>query len=322
MKKKLFILSILVLSVVLASCGKGRETNTTEKNRDNISSETRKESVSYLNTNYTVTFPTSKIITASLESMEDAVALGVEPLGAITVSGQIPSYLKKQLGDKVVNVGDKFGPNIESITALSPDVILGSTKFDENVTNNLNKIAPTINVSHKSSDWAENLKLLGTLTGKSDTANKLISEYKSNLETFKTEHSTISNTKILMLRIREGELSIYGADYYYNPMLYKDLGFGIPTKVSDVDGQTTISPEQLAKIEADIIIVQFMDSENEGFTSALDDLKKDTVWKSVPAVAKKHVFYNVVDGGYQGGTYLSKKTLLSALNDQLIIQGD
>ncbi|MTD41485.1 ABC transporter substrate-binding protein [Erwinia sp. CPCC 100877] len=322
MKKKIIWVSAIALSLVLVGCGKNTGTKTTEQSSTNASSVAKEDTITYLGTDYTVKFPTSKIITASLESMEDAAALSVKPLGAITVAGEIPSYLKNQLGDKVVNVGDKFGPNVESVTALNPDVILGSTKFDDKVTSNLNKIAPTINVSHKSADWEDNLKLLGTLSGKSDKAAKLITEYQNNLKAFKADHSDVSDKKILLLRIREGELCIYGSDYYYNPMLYKDLGFAAPKEVGEVNGQTTISPEQLAKIDTDIILVQFMDSENEGFTSALDDLKKDAVWKSVPAVANNQVFYNIVDGGYQGGTYLSKEVMLQAMNDQVMKQGD
>lgn len=317
MKKKIISVSVLFVLLALTGCGKIKESNITKE-----SSINQKVKISYLNTESVVTYPTSKIITASLEAMEDSAALDVKPSGAITVGGEIPSYLKKQMGDKVVNVGDKFGPNVESVTALSPDVILGSTKFDDEVTENLNKIAPTINVSHKSDDWEANLKLLGTLAGKSDEADKLIADYKNDLKNFKADHSDVPNKKILMLRIREGELCIYGADYYYNPMLYKDLGFIAPKEVAGVDGQTTISPEQLANIDVDIIIVQFMDSENEGFLSSLDELKKNAIWKSVPAVANKQVFYNVVDGGYQGGTYLSKKVMLQAMNEQVVKQGD
>jgi iron complex transport system substrate-binding protein len=322
LKKKMIRVSAIALSLVLVGCGKNNGTTATGESSTKVSTTAKEETINYLDTDYTVKFPTSKIITASLEAMEDAAALDVKPLGAITVGGEIPSYLKKQMGDKVANVGDKFSPNVESVTALSPDVILGSTKFDDDVTNNLNKIAPTINVSHKSNDWEANLKLMGTLAGKADEADRLITDYKNDLKSFKADHSDVSDKKILLLRIREGELCIYGTDYYYNPMLYKDLGFAVPKEVTDVDGQTTISPEQLAKIDADIIIVQFMDSENEGFTSALDDLKKDAIWKSVPAVANKQVFYNIVDGGYQGGTYLSKEVMLKAMNKQVLKQGD
>lgn len=318
MKKKLFVVSALALSFFIAGCSQNDSSSDTDTSTTESSAVAKEGTVQYLGTDYTVKYPTSKIVTASFEAMEDAAALDVQPIGAVTISGEIPSYLKDKLGDKVTNVGDKFGPDVESVTALSPDVILGSTKFDDDVTNNLNKIAPTINVSHKSADWADNLKLLGTLSGKSDEAEKLISDYNDDLAAFKKANSDISDKKILMIRIREGELCIYGPDFYYNPMLYTDLGFAVPTEVANITSQTTISTEQVAKVDADIILVQFMDSENEGFTTALDDLKSNSIWKSVPAVANNQVYYNIVDGGYQGGTYLSKEVMLKAIKDEVI----
>lgn len=315
MKKKLFIFSILLLSVFLSGCSQTK--NTDNKSKNTSQTKTTSNIINYLNKNYTVKAPTSKIVTASFESMEDAVALNFHPIGAVTISEEMPGYLKNKLGKGVANIGDKFGPNVESVAALKPDIILGSTKFDEKVTSNLTKIAPTINVSHKSDDWEKNLMLMGTLTGKLEKAKNLISNYEKDLKDFKKNNPEITNKKIMIIRIREGELCIYGEDFYYNPMLYKDLGFSMPKELEAVKGQTTISKEQLSKINSDIILVQFMASENKSFPNALKDLKNDTLWKNIPAVAKDNVFYNVVDGGYQGGTYLSKEVMLKALNQKV-----
>lgn len=315
MKKFLYIISIILLSVFLSGCS--RTKNDDNKNKYTSQSQTSSDTINYLNKTYNVKSPTSKIITASFESMEDAVALNFHPIGAVTISGDMPGYLKNKLGKNVANIGDKFGPNVESVASLKPDVILGSTKFDDSVTSNLTKIAPTINVSHKSDDWDKNLILMGTLTGEVDKAKKLVSNYENDLITFKKNNPEITNKKIMIIRIREGELCIYGEDFYYNPMLYKDLGFSMPKEIQTVKGQTTISKEQLSKIDNDIILVQFITSENKGFPNALTDLKNDTLWKNIPAVAKNNVFYNVVDGGYQGGTYLSKDVMLKALNEKV-----
>ncbi|WEV60405.1 iron-siderophore ABC transporter substrate-binding protein [Streptococcaceae bacterium ESL0729] len=318
--KKLFTLSALGLTILLAGCSQNKATSSSEESATSAQSQiqAKEGTITYLGQDYTLKFPTTKIVTASFESMEDAAALSVEPLGGVTVGGEMPDYLKGKLGDKMVNIGDKFGPNVEAVAALQPDLILGSTKFDKDVTNNLSKIAPTINVSHKSDDWTNNLSLMGTVSGKDELAKKLITDYQNDLESFKKDKSDLADKKILIVRIREGELCIYGPDFYYNPMLYKDLGFQIPSEVSAIKGQTTISKEQLAKIDTDIILVQFMPSENKSFPNALNDLKEDAIWNSIPAVSSKQVFYNIVDGGYQGGTYLSKEVMLKALNENKI----
>ncbi|MFV0561304.1 MAG: ABC transporter substrate-binding protein, partial [Enterococcus sp.] len=168
MKKLVIAGGLLGVSLAIAGCGTSSATSTADTKTTTTTSETaKKQTLTYLDKKYEVTYPTNKIVTASLESMEDAVALGVDPIGAVAVATDFPSYLIDDLGSDVQYVGNKLGTYVEAVTALAPDVILGSTKFDESVTANLNKIAPTINVSHQSTDWAENLELMGELSGKS-----------------------------------------------------------------------------------------------------------------------------------------------------------
>lgn len=318
MKKLVIAGGLLGVSLAIAGCGTSSATSTADTKTTTTTSETaKKQSLTYLDKKYEVTYPTNKIVTASLESMEDAVALGVEPIGAVAVSTDFPSYLKDDLGSDVQNVGNKMGPDVEAVTALAPDVILGSTKFDESVTANLNKIAPTINVSHQSTDWAENLELMGELSGKSEEAEEKVDAYNSDLKAFKKEHAAIKDQKAVMVRVRNGELCVYGEKLYYNPTIYGDLGYQIPDELKDVSAQTTISVEQFADWDVDVVFVQFDEEENAGNLDYLDKLKENTIWQSIPAVANNDVYYNVVDGGYQGGTYLSKEALLEGLNENL-----
>ncbi|GAA3253228.1 hypothetical protein LMG8520_0397 [Lactococcus lactis subsp. lactis] len=88
MKKKLFIVSILLLSVFLSGCSQAK--NTDNKFKNTSQTKATSNSINYLNKNYTVKAPTSKIVTASFESMEDAVALNFHPIGAVTISGEMP----------------------------------------------------------------------------------------------------------------------------------------------------------------------------------------------------------------------------------------
>lgn len=321
MKKKSFLYSVVLTSLFLTACGNTNNTSSSDSSSTTESSTTevaKKSSITYLDKEYEVNYPTKRIVTASLETMEDAAALKVHPLGAVTVGGAIPSYIVSDLGTDVQNVGDKFGPNVELVTTLQPEVILGSTKFDDDVTANLNKIAPTINVSHVSENWKENLQLLGALTGKEDKAEELIADYEKELAKTKENNDNLDDLSIVILRVRDGELCLYGENVYYNPMLYSDLGFKQPDEIAKVQGQETISVEQFAKINPDIVFVQFAAEENQGHENFIDDLQADPIWKSMTAAKEDKVFFDIVDGGYQGGTYLSKKVMLEALNKQVL----
>lgn len=317
--KKTFLYSLVLTSLLLTGCTSPKEkevkSTSSESSVETVATE---EKITYLDQEYAVRIPTTNIITASVETMEDAAALNIQPLGAVTVGGEIPSYIAPSLGKDVANVGDKFGPNVELVTTLTPDVILGSTKFDDDVTKNLEKIAPTINVSHVSENWKDNLKLLGTLSGKEEEADKLIADYETSLKETKEAQPNIGDLKVVILRVRGGELCLYGENVYYNPMLYTDLGFKKPAEIDKVKGQETISVEQFSKINPDIVFVQFAKEENNGHENFIDNLKNDPIWQSMAAAKNDKVYYDIVDGGYQGGTYLSKKVMLDALNKDVL----
>lgn len=317
--KKTFLYSFVLASLLLTGCTSPKEkevkSTSSESSVETVATE---EKITYLGQEYAVKIPTTNIITASVETMEDAAALNIQPLGAVTVGGEIPSYIAPSLGKDVANVGDKFGPNVELVTTLTPDVILGSTKFDDDVTKNLEKIAPTINVSHVSENWKDNLKLLGTLSGKEEDADKLIADYETSLKETKEAQPNIGDLKVVILRVRGGELCLYGENVYYNPMLYTDLGFKKPAEIDKVKGQETISVEQFSKINPDIVFVQFAKEENNGHENFIDNLKNDPIWQSMAAAKNDKVYYDIVDGGYQGGTYLSKKVMLDALNKDVL----
>jgi iron complex transport system substrate-binding protein len=317
--KKTFLYSLVLASLLLTGCTSPKEKEVkSASSESSVEAVATEEKITYLDQEYAVKIPTTNIITASVETMEDAAALNIQPLGAVTVGGEIPSYIAPSLGKDVANVGDKFGPNVELVTTLTPDVILGSTKFDDDVTKNLEKIAPTINVSHVSENWKDNLKLLGTLSGKEEEADKLISDYETSLKETKEAQPNIGDLKVVILRVRGGELCLYGENVYYNPMLYTDLGFKKPAEIDKVKGQETISVEQFSKINPDIVFVQFAKEENNGHENFIDNLKNDPIWQSMAAAKNDKVYYDIVDGGYQGGAYLSKKVMLDALNKDVL----
>lgn len=113
--------------------------------------------------------------------MEDAAVLGIKPVGAITVGGKLPGNVAKDL-EGAKSVGEKMEPNFETLLQLKPDVITSSTKFPAEAAEKFTKVAPTIPISHVSTDWEENLKLMGELSGKKTKQKKLLRIIKQTLK--------------------------------------------------------------------------------------------------------------------------------------------
>ncbi|MEY8351348.1 iron-hydroxamate ABC transporter substrate-binding protein [Bacillus cereus] len=313
MNKKLFTLGMVtVLSVGLAACN-GADKSSGEEKQQTKAIETKKDEkqkITYLGKEYTVPAKVKNIVTASLESMEDAAVLGIKPVGAITVGGKLPDYLAKDL-EGAKSVGEKMQPDFETLLQLKPDVITSSSKFPPETAEKFAKVAPTFPVSHISTNWEENLKLMGELSGKKDKAEKIIKDYKTDAEKAKEKiGDKLKDKKVLVVRLRAGSLYLYPEGVYFNPVIYKDLGLTVPEEIKAVKAQEAISLEKLAESNPDYIFLQFEASENKDKPKALEELESNPIWQSMNAVKDKNVFVNSVDPMAQGGTAWSKTAFL------------
>ncbi|ATF10858.1 iron-uptake system-binding protein [Brevibacillus brevis X23] len=331
MKKIYLGLSIAALTLALTACGGGKEaannttaptaapatTATAEKPADDANkAETR--TIKYLDKEYTVPSKTERIaIVGSMESMEDSLVLNVKPVGAISVGGKFPEMFAPVTGE-ATSIGEKIQPNLETILSLKPDVILGSSKFPPEMAEKLNKIAPTFPVSHISTNWEANLQLLGELTGKQAEAEKALNEYKSGIEAAKAKlGDSVKDKKVLVIRLRQGNINIYPEKVFFNPALYADLGLTAPEEVKAAKAQEIISMEKFSQINPDYLFIQFSPDENKDKPNVLEDLQNNPIWKSVNAVKNGKVYVNVVDPLAQGGTAWSKTQFLKAAVEKL-----
>lgn len=257
------------------------------------------------------------VVTGSLEAMEDALLLDVRPVGAMTVGGKFPAMFAPITGS-AVSIGEKAQPNFEAILKLKPDVIFGTTKFNPDVLQKLEKIAPTIPVSHIATNWEANLRVLAEVTGKQDRVDAVLSQYRQTLANTRAKlGDRYKEKKVVVVRIRNGDIMIYRDDIYLNPTLYGELGLPVPLEIKTAQSQQSISLEKFSEINPDVLFVQFAEEENPKHPKALDDLKNNPIWNSIRAVRDGRVYVNVVDPMAQGGTAWSKIQFLKAVADKL-----
>lgn len=305
--------TIAILSLVLVACSSTGNTATKEE-----SNKDETQTINYLDETYEVPSKVDKIATASQESMEDAAILDVKPAAAITIGGEIPDYLDMDL-EGIEPIGEKKEPNYETLLKVKPDVIMWTTKSPADVTEQLEKVAPTFPYSHFSSDWDDNLRLMAELTDKEKEAEEIIDQYNNDVGELKDKLASKmqDDEQVIMVRIREGNVFLYSEDVYFNPVLYDELGLTIPDEVKAVEGQEMITLEKLAEMDPDYLFVQFSENENADDPQALEKLENDPIWQSLQASKDDHVFVNAVDNLAQGGTAWSKISFLEAVKDTL-----
>ena len=320
MKKKLLVLTLSALMAVgIVGCGSKNNAEDKAANAPKQEQQENKEKkVSYLGKEYTVPSKDPRIvITGTLESMEDALILGVKPVGAMTSGGKFPEIFK-DITSEAKPIGEKTQPNIETILSLKPDIILGSTKFPAEALEKLNKVKDTVPVSHISTDWEANLMLMGEISGKEDKAKEIIQKYKEDAKKGKEQlGDKMKDKKVVAIRIRAGNIAIYPAGVFFNPVLYDELGLEVPETIKAAKAQEMLSLEKFSELNPDYIFVQFSEDENKDNPKALEELNKNPIWSSINAVKNGKVFVNTVDPIAQGGTAWSKSNFLKAAVSEL-----
>ncbi len=332
MKMKLRLLFLTLIAVfALAACNSEKVDDTSKESEQNASqnetatngkvteeaTEPETREITYLGESYIIPTHVERIVIAgSMESMEDALALGVEPVGAITVAGEFPEVYKSVMGN-AESIGEKQEPNFEKILQLKPDVIVGTTKFPDEVKAKLEQIAPTIFVSHISSDWEDNLKLMGELGGTVSEADNLINEYKQNIDNAKsTIGEDFKGKTVLAMRVRGGKMFVYNEEFFFSPLLYQDLGLDVPDVIKQAKAQEEISVEQLAQVNPDYIYLQVQQTGNQENEKAFEELKKNPIVQNIKAFKEDQVYVNLVDSLLEGGPLFSRNEFVKALQAQ------
>ncbi|MVO98398.1 ABC transporter substrate-binding protein [Paenibacillus lutrae] len=319
MRKTSVAAGVIAIALISTACGATKEaapaarTEAAKQPASTAATSSETRVMTYLGKEYTVPVKAERIVMAgSMESMEDALVLGIKPVGANTVGGKFLEMFAS-ITDKAEPIGEKTQPNLEAILKLKPDIILGSSKFPAEMMEKLGKVKTTLPISHISTDWEANLNALAELTGTQSKAKEAIEKYKKEATAAKEKLSTsLKDKKVLAIRVRTGNITIYPASVFFNPSLYTDLGLQVPEEVKQAKAQQTLSMEKLSEINPDYLFVQFAEDENKEQPKALEDLEKNPIWQSMNAVKNKKVFVNIVDPLTQGGTSYSKITFLEA----------
>jgi iron complex transport system substrate-binding protein len=113
--------------------------------------------------------------TLTTETLDDALALGVRPVGARLPGGRVPDYLRSAARE--IDVLPRA--DLAAIQAAEPDVIIGSKEAHGHMYGALQRIAPT--VMGEGTDWKLNLRLYGEALGRTNDSEALLTDWDNRV---------------------------------------------------------------------------------------------------------------------------------------------
>jgi ABC-type Fe3+-hydroxamate transport system substrate-binding protein len=120
-------------------------------------------------------------LTLTQDTLDDTLALKVQPARAALPGARLPAYLRGA-GRGVSTMRPVTAADLAAVEAVHPDLILGDSSSDGRSGNGplydrLSRIAPTVMIATGSDQWRLNLRLVGEALGRTNDAERLLIDY-------------------------------------------------------------------------------------------------------------------------------------------------
>ncbi|WP_072813995.1 ABC transporter substrate-binding protein [Rhodococcus zopfii] len=209
--------------------------------------------------------------------LDAVLSLGITPVGSAgpeSAAGQ-PSYLTDEL-DGVAEVGTINNLDLEAITALEPDLILGSTLRAEKLYPQLSMIAPTVFSIRPGFPWKENFLLVADALGEEEKAEAALNAYQSRAD--EVRDAIDGDPSVSLVRFMSGKIRLYG-NLSFIGVILQDTGVRRPA-IQDIEELAAeVSPETITEADGDWVFYS-----SYGNETAEAEVVGGPLWSSLTAV--------------------------------------
>ncbi|WP_312109293.1 ABC transporter substrate-binding protein [Brevibacillus reuszeri] len=232
----------------------------------------------------------------ALQYLSHMLALGVKPIGAL--KGHMEGEDMAPLIDGIEVVGDYDAFNLEKILELQPDLILIDTEAEEQVYENLTKIAPVVAIDFNEYDVFGHVKKVAEVLGREKEGEEWLAKHNAKVEEARklVQAKIGTDATVAALNIRAKTTKFYGARNMGH-VLFNSLQLKPPALIkAEIEKDPLfwskdVSMELLPEYAADHIFLMLHPGDDA--VKYLKEIEESSLWKNLPAVKNNHVY--VVD---------------------------
>ncbi|MET9255596.1 ABC transporter substrate-binding protein [Streptomyces sp. NPDC003717] len=238
-----------------------------------------------------------KVVTLSEPTLDAALALGVQPVGATAGRGQqgVSTYLADKAGKAEV-VATVAEADMEKLAALQPDLILlDETTAVKGQVAKLESIAPTVVTAKLNEDWKKAFTATADALNRKAEADKLLAGFDSDVTATKGKLGKNAGAVVSVVRWQNKAPSVVGRGKNHVGSTLTALGLDRP---AGQRGQGTghsepVSLEKLSTIDGDWLFFGTLGDRADG-EKAYADARKVPNFGRLKAEQEGHV--EVVQG--------------------------
>ncbi|MFW9264285.1 ABC transporter substrate-binding protein [Nostoc sp. CALU 546] len=255
-----------------------------------------------------------RIVTFSLPTLGNAIALGVKPLGSTYVDMlDEHTYLEGKV--EGINSLGISSPNLEKILLIKPDIIIG-WNAEKQFYPLLSQIAPTVLFNWQNKTWRELFDFVTQVLGKQEAAQQAWEHYHQRVEKLKAALGDRYKNKEISLVFLAPGVIFSETKNSFPDFILQDVGLQRPQAQNAIapSAQLYISIEELEKADGDVIFVGTLTDDSQNF---LEELKEKPLWKHLRAVQQNHV-YPINYLTWRGGNLLAADAVIDDLFKYLV----
>lgn len=235
-------------------------------------------------------------VVALMESDLDALlALGITPLATTNGRGQptAPRYLADLVTDVEI-VGEFYAPNLESVLALDPDLILMGGFTEEAVLEQLNAIAPTVNTFVLGETWQAHFTRVAEVVNKQAEAAEFLAAYDARVAELKAALGDHAGAEVNIVRWNPTGPGIMLPNSFASRVL-ADIGLVRPEGLEGegVGHTPPLSLEDLGQIDADWIFIGTLAEQGDA-ADMMAEAVETPLFQQLNAVQNEHLIF--IDG--------------------------
>ncbi|WP_330306940.1 MULTISPECIES: iron-siderophore ABC transporter substrate-binding protein [unclassified Streptomyces] len=258
-----------------------------------------------------------RIAVLSTGQLDDLLSLGVVPAATTRAdnAGLVPDYLqdafptyKKALA-KMTDAGTRTAPNLESLAAAKPDLILANDSLGD-LYPKLKKIAPTVITAGNGINWKRDLLLVGDAIGKGGQAREMLDDITGDAA---EQGRSLGDPTVSMVRFTPGRTRMFGVSSFTGSLAV-DMGLGRPTSQRFKAISQDIGPESIDVADGDWI---FYSVQGDASRTDAGSVLAGPLWKSMKAVKAGHAVKVDDDPWYLNAGPTAARLVIKQLADTL-----
>jgi iron complex transport system substrate-binding protein len=160
-------------------------------------------------------------MTLTVGTLDDTLALGVQPARAAVPGAKLPDYLRSA-GRGVSLMPPVTASDLAAVEAVHPDLILGGARTQAKLYEDLSRIAPTVMIDGSGSQWRLDLRLVGEGLGRTNDAEQLLTDYDRDVA--ETRDAIDGRPTVAVARMTPGGQVEYAPRDSFAGSILSDLG--------------------------------------------------------------------------------------------------